>query len=305
MAAETHIGRALLRTPVLLGMMTLSAVLALAAACGGEEEGQGEPTTTPTHETRTPTLSPSAPETETPGGTPAVVQPTPAVVQPTPTVVQRTPTVAQPTPTVQPRPTPPVVEGVSVDDDPSWGPEDAPVTIIEFSEFLCPYCQRFALQTLPQIKQAYEGKVKYVYRDFIVHGEPATKISEATECADDQDKFWEYHDKLWEEYQTVGQQAGTGMDALATTLKGYASDLGLDTATFDDCLDSGKHTAEVQKDSQDARSYGVSGTPAFFINGQMVSGAQPFSVFKAVIDAALEGGESSSAIPTVPSRAGG
>jgi len=215
-----------------------------------------------------------------------------AVGQPSPTV--------QPTVVVQPTPTPVVVEA-SVDDDPSWGPEDAPVTIIEFSEFLCPYCQRFALQTLPQIREAYEGEVRYVYRDFIVHGEPATKISEATECADDQDKFWEYHDHLWENYSTLGQQAQTGMDALTTTLKGYASDLGLDTATFNDCLDTGKRTAEVQKDSQDARAYGVTGTPAFFVNGQLVSGAQPFSVFQQVIDAALEGSEPSSAVPTVAS----
>jgi protein-disulfide isomerase len=193
-------------------------------------------------------------------------------------------------PAVQATPTPIVVE-VSVDDDPSWGPEDAPVTIVEFSEFLCPYCLRFAVQTLPQIKQAYEGKVRYVYRDFIVHGEPAMKISEATECADDQEKFWEYHDHLWENYQTLGQQAQTGVDALASTLKGYASDLGLDTATFDDCLDTGKHTAEVQKDSGDARAYGVRGTPGFFINGQSVPGAQPFNVFQQVIDAALEEAE--------------
>jgi len=212
----------------------------------------------------------------------------------------------------QPTPTPAAVVEVSVDDDPSWGPEDAPVTIIEFSEFLCPYCQKFAQETLPQIKQTYEGKVRYVYRDFIIHGEPAMKISEAAECADDQEKFWEYHDNLWEQYdtlvahyQTVSEQGETGMDALASTLKGYASDLGLDTATFDDCLDTGKHTAEVQKDSQDAGSYGVGGTPGFFINGQLVSGAQPFNIFQQVIDAALEGGESGSALPTVPSGAGG
>ena len=217
----------------------------------------------------------------------------PAVGQPSPTV--------QPTVVVQPTPTQPAVVEASVDDDPSWGPEDAPVTIIEFSEFLCPYCRRFAVETLPQIREAYEGEVRYVYRDFIVHGEPATKISEATECADDQDKFWEYHDHLWENYSTLGQQAQTGMDALTTTLKGYASDLGLDTATFNDCLDTGKRTAEVQKDSQDARAYGVTGTPAFFVNGQLVSGAQPFSVFQQVIDAALEGSEPSSAVPTVAS----
>jgi protein-disulfide isomerase len=214
-------------------------------------------------------------------------------------------TVAQPTATVQPTPTPPiVVENVSVDDDPTWGSEDAPVTIVEFSEFLCPYCQRFAEQTLPLIQDAYEGEVRYVYRDFIVHGEPSLKISEAAECADDQGKFWEYHDHLWENYQAVGQQAQTGMEGLVSTLKGYASDLGLDTATFDECLDTDMNSAEVQKDSQDAQTYGVRGTPGFFINGQMVSGAQPFSVFQQVIDAALEGGESGSALPTVPSAGG-
>jgi protein-disulfide isomerase len=227
-----------------------------------------------------------------------------------PAVAQASPT-AQPSPTVQATPTPVVVD-VSVDDDPSWGPEDAPVTIIEFSEFLCPYCQRFALQTLPLIEDAYEGKVRYVYRDFIVHGETAMKISEAAECADDQGKFWEYHDNLWVNYNALGQQAGAGIDALTSTLKGYASDLGLDTAAFDDCLDTGKYTAEVGGDSQDAQLYGVSGTPSFFINGQLVVGAIPFEDyqgstgamqpgFKSIIDEALAEAEASSAVPTVPS----
>jgi len=216
----------------------------------------------------------------------------------------------------QPTPTQPAVVEVSVDDDPSWGPEDAPVTIIEFSEFLCPWCQRFALETLPLIKQNYEGKVRYVYRDFIVHGEPATKISEATECADDQEKFWEYHDRLWENFDGVRQQAGTGMDALASTLKGYASDLGLDTATFNDCLDTGKNTGEVQKDSQDAGSYGVTGTPGIFVNDEQVGGFRAFEDttnaqgqvvpgMRTIIDAALEGGEPGSALPVVPSAGGG
>jgi len=111
MTTETHIGRALRRTPVLLGITVLSAVLALAAACGGEEQA------------RTPTPSPSAPEAETPGGTPAVAQPTPTAA-------------AKPTATAQATPTAPAVVQVSVDDDPSWGPEDAPVTIVEFSDFL-------------------------------------------------------------------------------------------------------------------------------------------------------------------------
>ena len=217
----------------------------------------------------------------------------------TPTVANPSPT-AQASPAAQATPTPAVVD-VSVDDDPSWGPEDAPVTIVEFSEFLCPYCQRFAQQTLPLIKDAYEGQVRYVYRDFIVHGELALKISEAAECADDQGKFWEYHDKLWEEYTATYEQAQAGTEALLGTLKEYASELGLDTATFDDCLDTGKNTAEVQSDYQEGASYGVSGTPGFFINGQQVTGAQPFEVFQQIIDAALVGSEPSSAVPTVTS----
>ena len=129
MTTETHMGRALLRTPALLGIAALSVVLALAAACGGDEQNQGEPTTTPTQVTRTPT----------PGVTPTVAQPTATVAKPT-TVAQATPTatVAKPTTVAQATPTPTAtaVVQVSVDDDPSWGPEDAAVTIVEFSDFL-------------------------------------------------------------------------------------------------------------------------------------------------------------------------
>ena len=107
----------------------------------------------------------------------------------------------------------------------------------------------------------------------------AQKAAEATECADEQDKFWEYHDLVF------ANQGAIDVDSL----KGYADQLGLDTATFNDCLDEGKQTAEVEKDSEDAQASGVSGTPAFFINGQLVSGAQPFSVFQQIIDAALAG----------------
>ncbi len=132
---------------------------------------------------------------------------------------------------------------------------------------------------MDQILETYEGRIKFVIRDFPLNSiHPyAQKASEATECADDQGKFWEYHDVLY------ANQNALDVDSL----KGYAAELGLDTATFNDCLDSGKHQGEVEKDLQDGRSYGVTGTPAFFINGQLVSGAQPFNSFKAVIDAAL------------------
>ena len=184
------------------------------------------------------------------------------------------------TPVVQATPTPPRVVAASVDDDPAWGPEDAPVTIIEFSDFQCPFCSRFFAQTYPQIKQEYEGEVRFVYRDFpltSIH-ENAQKAGEAGECADDQGKFWDYHDILFNNASALD----------VTSLKGYASQLGLDSGAFDQCLDSGKYTEEVQKDYQEGITYGVTGTPAFFINGVSIIGAQPYANFKAVIDAALQ-----------------
>ena len=133
-----------------------------------------------------------------------------------------------------------------------------------------------------------------MYRDFpltSIH-EYAQKVAEATECADDQGKFWEYHDLVF------ANQSAIDVDSL----KGYAAELDLDTATFNDCLDEGKQSSEVEKDSEDAQAAGVSGTPAFFINGEFVSGAIPFEDypdqsgamqpgFKSIIDAALEEAE--------------
>ena len=118
-----------------------------------------------------------------------------------------------------------------------------------------------------------------MYRDFpltSIH-QYAQKAAEATECADDQDKFWEYHDLVF------ANQSAIDVDSL----KGYAAELDLDTATFDDCLDEGKQSSEVEQDSQDAQSAGVTGTPAFFINDEFLSGAQPFSAFQQIIDQLL------------------
>lgn len=182
---------------------------------------------------------------------------------------------------------------VSVDDDPSWGPTDAPVTIVEFSDYQCPYCARFYDETLPQIQASYEGRVRFVYRDFpltSIHPD-AQKAAEASECADDQGRFWDYHDLLWANHLALG----------VDSLKAYAAQLGLDTATFDDCLGSGKNAQEVQKDYSDGISYGVQGTPWFFVNDVPVGGAQPFSMFQTVIDSALASatpGPSPTASPT-------
>lgn len=177
---------------------------------------------------------------------------------------------------------------VSVDDDPTLGNSKAKVTIVEFSDFQCPFCRRFWKETFPVLKNDYidSGKVKFVYRDFPLQFHPgAEPAAQASECADDQGKFWEMHDKIFEEQEKQG--SGT-IQFGVTDLKKWARELGLNTAVFNQCLDSGKYKAEVAKDLADGQSYGVSGTPSFFINGKMLVGALPYENFKAEIEAALK-----------------
>ena len=172
---------------------------------------------------------------------------------------------------------------VSTDDDPARGPDDARVTVIEFADFQCPYCGRFHSQTLPLILKEYGDRIRFVYRDFpLTASHPfAQKAAEASECADDQGKFWDYHDVLY-----LNQGA---LDR--ASLSRYAQNLGLDAAAFDDCVDSGEHAGEVANDLQAGTTAGVRGTPAFYVNGQLIAGAQPFATFKAAIDAALANAE--------------
>lgn len=167
-----------------------------------------------------------------------------------------------------------------IDDDAVIGDKDAPVTIVEWSDYECPFCQRHYTQTYNLIKKDYidTGKVRYVLRDFPLSFHPqAQKAAEAAECAGEQGKYFEMHDKLF----------GDGVVGGVATFKGYASDLGLDRSKFDSCLDSGKMASEVAADMQDGIDVGISGTPGFIINGKLVSGAQPYSVFKQAIDAEL------------------
>ena len=178
---------------------------------------------------------------------------------------------------------------VSADDDPVMGDEDAPVTIIEFSDFQCPYCGKFFSDTLPSIEKYYvnTGKAKLVFRDFPLPIHPnAESAALAAECAHEQGQFWAYHDYLF------SNQA----DLSDANYKKWAEDLGLDTAKFNDCLDSKKYLSEVQADMADGQSYGVAGTPAFFINGKMVNGAQPYEMFQQEIDAALSAAGGSSVV---------
>ncbi|MBI4162891.1 MAG: DsbA family protein [Candidatus Aenigmarchaeota archaeon] len=176
----------------------------------------------------------------------------------------------------------------SPDDDPVIGDANAKVTIIEFSDFQCPFCGRFYDQTLGQIKKDYidTGKAKLVFRDFPLSFHPnAQKASETAECAKEQNKFWEMHDTL---FTKQGEWSSLDSAAASAKFKEYAKSVGLTTA-FDSCLDTGKTAAEVQKDFTDGSGYGVSGTPTFYINGKELVGAQPYSVFKQAIDQALAG----------------
>lgn len=156
------------------------------------------------------------------------------------------------------------------------------VQIVEYSDFQCPFCVR-AFPTVQQIKQAYGDKVEFTYKHFPLNSiHPlAQKAAEASECARDQGKFWEYHDLLFSKNSDWVQTDGI------SKFKQYAADLGLNTSAFNTCLDSGAKKAVVDADLAEGSSKGVNGTPAFFIGGELISGAQPFETFKAKIDAQL------------------
>ncbi|MFL5349583.1 MAG: DsbA family protein [Hyalangium sp.] len=161
---------------------------------------------------------------------------------------------------------------------PSKGPEGAPVTIVEFSDFQCPFCGK-ARTTVDEVVKSYGDKVRLVFRHFpLSFHENAPKAAEAAACAQDQGKFWEMHDKLFSNQQALK----------VDDLKKYAADLGLDAARFNECLDSGKKAEQIKKDQAAGEKAGVSGTPAFFINGVALSGAVPADDFKAIIDSELK-----------------
>lgn len=166
---------------------------------------------------------------------------------------------------------------VSVDDDPMQGNPQAKVTIIEFTDFQCPFCGR-ARPTVKRFIADYGDQIRYVMRDFPLAFHPqAQKAAEATNCANEQGKYWEYTDLLWQNQGALQ----------IPQLKKYARQLKLDKKQFNECLDSEKYTAEVKKDAADGIKAGVSGTPAFFINGELLSGARPLEQFKEVIDQKL------------------
>jgi len=171
----------------------------------------------------------------------------------------------------------PVREKVADAGFPSQGPSNAPIVMIEFSDFQCPFCQR-AEPTVEQVLKTYGNKIRFVYRHFPLPNHPnARPAAEAAACAEEQGRFWQYHKELF----------GNSSKLSNDDLKSYAGRAGLDQKRFADCLDSGKLKARVDADIEEAEAAGVSGTPAFFINGRPLDGAQPFSAFKQIIDEEL------------------
>jgi protein-disulfide isomerase len=164
-----------------------------------------------------------------------------------------------------------------------WGPEDATVQIVNYSNFACGHCRNFALNQGRQLREEYEatGLVSFEFKHFRLSDASATEAAAASECAADQGRFWDYHDRLF-------SQLGVARDPFArSALKQYAAQLDLDTAQFDQCLDRSGYMDKVYRDSQEGRAQGVEGTPTFFINGEMIVGDIPYDQFKTRIDAAL------------------
>ncbi len=182
---------------------------------------------------------------------------------------------------------------ISKDNDPMLGDPNAPISIIEFSDYQCQFCARFYSDTLPLLKSQYieTGKVNLISRDFPIQKIHSNAMSTAlaSECANEQGKFWEYHDVLFETQNTWKQDKS---DVIILTLKQFAKDLNLNQEQFDSCLDSSKYAQEVNQDMADGQKYVVTGTPTFFVGNEEVGyssifGAQSFSDFRIMIDEKL------------------
>jgi protein-disulfide isomerase len=202
---------------------------------------------------------------------------------------------------ISPRPQPPIPPTpslteaqASIDDDPLLGKSDAPITLIEFSDYQCPFCARFYRDTFPQIKKDYidKGKVRYIFRDFpllSIHPK-AQMAAEAAQCAGEQDKYWKMHDILFENQGSMETE----------NLKGYAERLGLNMDDFNKCLEQSRYTNEVKNDIQAGEGAGVQGVPAFIIGrttddgnikGKFIRGAHPYLTFETAIEEILKGKE--------------
>lgn len=165
---------------------------------------------------------------------------------------------------------------------PSRGRSEAPVTVVEFSDFQCGFCRKFWKETLPRIDEKYiqAGKVRFVYRHLAILGPPSVRAAIASECAHDQGKFWPYHDRLF--------ASASPFAFSESNLKRYAQELALDTARFGACLDAERLREKVERETMVGRAIGMTGTPGFLMNGGRLIGAQPYEVFEEIIEGILK-----------------
>ena len=199
--------------------------------------------------------------------------------------------VVEPTPTIQ-ESGPAQITAVTFMENgsPILGDPNAPITLIEFGDYQCFFCNKFFHETEDDILKNYieTGKVKVIFKDFTIIGPDSVTAAHAAHCADDQGKFWEYHDTLYEHW--TGENNGW---ASSENLLGFAEDIGLDIDEFSKCMIDSKHTTVIATSNQDAKDLGLTGTPAFFIIGPdnkvtKIGGAQPYDVFERIFNSELE-----------------
>ncbi len=168
------------------------------------------------------------------------------------------------------------------------GDPDAPVTIVEYSDYQCPYCRQYTLETMPQVVQTYvdAGLVRYVFRDFPLSIHPnARKAANAARCAGEQGRFWSMHERLFE---SQGEWASQPQAQALEVFGRYAADLGLDADAFGECVATDRFAEQIAQDVQTGQQAGIGGTPSFVIDGKILRGAHPFSSFQQMVEAALE-----------------
>ena len=168
--------------------------------------------------------------------------------------------------------------------DKSKGAANAPVTVVEYGDFQCPACLRFFSDTERRLKEEYVSKeqVQFVFRNFAFIGNESRWAAEASECANEQGRFWDYHDRLYE--KQGGENVGTFSKE---NLKRFAADLGLNAEQFNQCLDAGKYTAKVQQELAQGRQEGVRGTPSVFVNGRLIEGGADYRLLRSAVETAL------------------
>lgn len=271
------------------GLLYTGLVLTLLAGCGGGQPAAQAPASpTATTEPPTATTEPPTPTSEPPTATATTAPPTPTATTapPTPTATTAPPT---PTATAAASLHRGIPQGVTADGVPLLGSADAPVLLIDYSDFLCPTCQRYIQNVEPALIETYisNGQVRLAFRPVLNHGERSLRTSEAAACAAQQGHFWDMHSLLYDRQSEVVGTAEGNMPALMAS---YAEEVELDMDTYNACLADGEALAQVQQWDAEQRARGITIQPIFEIDGQRLVGFQPFSVFQAAIDEALARG---------------